>query len=260
MRTGRLLGSVVTLTYGFILLPLIVILGVSFNDTARLDFPPTGLSLRWYDTLIQNPNFMHALLRVTMPVGIVSALCATLLGTLAALGIVRHRFPGRDALQAVFLLPLVVPHILLGAALYLWFANLGFSASIFTLVLGHILIATPYVIRTIAAGLAGLDKSIEEAARDLGASRFGCFVHVVLPQLRSSLVSAGIFALIVSFSDINIALFVSGPETTTVPVFLFSQIQWDSDPSIAAASAGQIVLIGLTIFAIQTIFRARIGR
>lgn len=260
MRVHPALGAVVTVLYGFILLPLVVILGVSFNSTSRLDFPPTGLSLRWYQALLNSDNFMHALLQVTLPAGFISALIATAIGTLAAVGIVRYRFPGRDVLQSLFLLPLVVPHILLGAALYLWFASLGLGGSVATLIMGHILIATPYVIRTVAAGLVGLDPSIEEAARDLGAGTLSVFFQIVLPQIRSSLVSGGIFALIVSFSDINIALFVSGPETTTVPVYLFSQIQWESDPSIAAASAGQIVLIGLTILAIQTIFRARIGR
>ncbi|MEJ0019829.1 MAG: ABC transporter permease [Acetobacteraceae bacterium] len=260
LRIGPLLGSTVVVIYGFILLPLIVILGVSFNDTARLDFPPTGFSLQWYAELLHKAAFLHALLLVSLPVGLISAVCATLLGTLAALGIVRHRFPGREVLQGVFLLPLVVPHILLGAALYLWFASLGLSASLGTLIAGHVLVATPFVIRTVAAGLVGLDRHIEEAARDLGASRFGTFVFVVMPQIRSSLISAAVFALIVSFSDINIALFVSGPETTTLPVYLFSQIQWESDPSVAAASAGQIIVIGLTVFAIQKIFRARVGR
>jgi putative spermidine/putrescine transport system permease protein len=256
----RLLGGIVALIYGFILLPLVVILGVSVNPTDRLDFPPTGLSLRWYDTLLHTPPFLHALLAVSLPVGVASAVCATLLGTLAALGIVRHRFQGQQALQAAFLVPLVVPHILLGAALYLWFATLGLGASLFTLVLGHVLISTPYVIRTVAAGLAGLDRSIEEAARDLGAGRLRCFFEVVVPQLRSSLVSGAVFALIVSFSDINVALFVSGPETTSLPVYLFSKIQWESDPSVAAASAGQIVVIGLTILLVQTVFRGRVGR
>jgi putative spermidine/putrescine transport system permease protein len=259
-RIGPVLSGTVVLIYGFILLPLVVILGVSFNASDRLDFPPTGLSLRWYETLLHQPPFLTALLTVSLPVGVGSAICSTLLGTLAALGLVRYRFPGRDALQAVTLLPLVVPHILLGASLYLWFANLGFSTSIGTLIIGHILIATPYVIRTVAAGLVGLDPFIEEAARDLGAGRLRCFFEVVVPQLRSSLISGAIFALIVSFSDINIALFVSGPETTTLPVYLFSKIQWESDPSVAAASAGQIVIIGLIILLIQQLFRARIGR
>jgi putative spermidine/putrescine transport system permease protein len=112
----------------------------------------------------------------------------------------------------------------------------------------------------VAAGLAGLDLSIEEAARDLGAGRLRCFFEVMVPQLRSSLVSGAVFALIVSFSDINIALFVSGPETTSLPVYLFSKIQWESDPSVAAASAGQIVVIGLTVLLVQGVFRTREGR
>jgi len=259
-RIGTILGSSVIAIYSFILLPLVVILGVSFNNTARLDFPPTGLSFRWYALLLHQPQFIHALLLVSLPVGLMSAISSTLIGSCAALGIVRYRFPGRDFLQAVFLLPLVVPQILLGAALYLWFAELGISASLGTLVVGHILIATPYVIRTVAAGLVGLDPNLEEAARDLGAGRLAAFMFIVVPQIRSSLISAFVFALIVSFSDINVALFVSGPETTTLPVYLFSQIQWESDPSIAAASAGQIVVIGVTVFVIQKIFRARVGR
>jgi putative spermidine/putrescine transport system permease protein len=259
-RISPLLGGVVVLIYGFILLPLVVILGVSFNASDRLDFPPTGFSFRWYQALLDQPQFLHALLAVSLPVGLLSAVSATLLGTLAALGLVRYRFPGRDSLQAAFLLPLVVPHILLGAALYLWFARLGFAASTMTLVIGHVLIATPYVIRTMAAGLAGLDAQIEEAAQGLGAGRLRCFFEILVPQLRSSLISGAIFALIVSFSDINIALFIAGPETTTLPVYLFSKIQWESDPSVAAASAGQIVVIGLIVLAIQKIFRTRIGR
>jgi len=259
-RTGTILGSSVIAIYAFILLPLVVILGVSFNNTARLDFPPTGFSFRWYALLLHQPQFIHALLLVSLPVGLMSAISSTLIGSSAALGIVRYRFPCRDFLQAVFLLPLVVPQILLGAALYLWFAELGITASLGTLVIGHILIATPYVIRTVAAGLVGLDPNLEEAAHDLGAGQMAAFAFVVVPQIRSSLISAFVFALIVSFSDINVALFVSGPETTTLPVYLFSQIQWESDPSIAAASAGQIVVIGLTVFIIQKIFRARVGR
>ena len=259
-RVGTVLTGTIVTIYAFILLPLVVILGVSFNNTARLDFPPTGFSLQWYTTLLYQSQFIHALLLVSLPVGLMSAVIATSSGGLAALGIVRHRFPGRSFLQGIFLLPLVVPHILLGAALYLWFASLGISASLGTLVIGHVLVATPYVIRTVAAGLVGLDPNIEEAARDLGAGRLATFVLVVVPQIRSSLISAFVFALIVSFSDINIALFVSGPQTTTLPVYLFSQIQWESDPSVAAASAGQIVVIGLTVLAIQKIFRARVGR
>jgi putative spermidine/putrescine transport system permease protein len=96
-RIGPVLGGTVMLIYGFILLPLVVILGVSFNAQDRLDFPPSGLSLRWYETLLHQPPFQNALLKVSLPVGVGSAIFSTLLGTLAALGLVRYRFPGRDA-------------------------------------------------------------------------------------------------------------------------------------------------------------------
>jgi len=254
-----LLGAAVLATYVFILLPLVVVIGVSFNPGSGFDFPPRGLSLHWYQVLLSKPDFRHSFIEVSLQVGVLAAVCATLIGTLAAIGIVRFRFPGRAALEAFFLVPLVVPHILLGAALYLYFVRLGLGASLRTLVIGHVLIATPFVIRSVMAGLVGLDPRIEEAAVNLGASRLRAFLLVALPQIKSSLLSGAVFAFIVSFSDINIALFVSGPDTTTLPVYLFSQIQWESDPSVAAASAVQIVVIALVIAALQKIFRVRIG-
>ncbi len=116
----------------------------------------------------------------------------------------------------------------------------------------------PYVIRSVTAGLVGMDPRLEEAAMSLGASRIQAFFKVTLPLLRSSLLSGAIFAFIISFSDINLALFLSGPESTSLPVHLFSQIQWQGDPTIAAASTLQIVIIGLLILLVQRVFRLRL--
>jgi putative spermidine/putrescine transport system permease protein len=258
--TGRrlLLATVATL-YAFILLPLVVVIAVSFNAGSGFDFPPVGFSLRWYEALWNKEAFRHAFIDVSLLVGGLSALIATLLGALAAIGIVRFRFPGSGLLEAFFLTPLIVPHILLGAALYLYFTRIGLSASLTTLTIGHVLIATPFVIRILTASLVGLDPAIEEAAVNLGASRIRAFFMVALPQIKSSLLSGAVFAFIVSLSDINVALFTAGPDTTSVPVYLFSQLQWDSDPSVAAASAIQIVLIALIIVTLQKIFQVRIG-
>ena len=123
---------------------------------------------------------------------------------------------------------------------------------------GHLVICTPYVIRSVTAGLVGMDPRLEEAAMSLGATRLQAFFKVTLPLLRSSLLSGAIFAFIISFSDINLALFLSGPESTSLPVHLFSQIQWQGDPTIAAASALQIVIIGALILVVQRIFRLRL--
>jgi putative spermidine/putrescine transport system permease protein len=151
-----------------------------------------------------------------------------------------------------------VPQILLGAALYLLYARMAVTASIWTLLAGHLVICTPYVIRSVTAGLVGMDPRLEEAAMSLGATRIQAFFKVTFPLLQSSLVSGAVFAFIISFSDINLALFLSGPESTSLPVHLFSQIQWQGDPTIAAASSLQIVVIGTLILAVQRIFRLRL--
>jgi putative spermidine/putrescine transport system permease protein len=197
------------------------------------------------------------LYRVSLLVGLLSVAVATVLGTGAALGLVRFRFVGREAVETFFLAPLLVPEILLGAALYLLCARLEIQASVWTLLLGHLVICTPYVIRSVTAGLVGQDARLEEAAMSLGATRAQAFYKVTLPLLRSSLLSGAIFAFIISFSDINLALFLSGPESSSLPVHIFSQIQWQGDPTIAAASSLQIVIIGMLILVAQRIFRLR---
>jgi putative spermidine/putrescine transport system permease protein len=244
--------------YCFILIPLLIVIPISFNSTDAFDLPVHGLSFRWYWALYNSREFTKSLVDVSLVAGLFTMVSATLLGTLSALALVRCRFPGSNILEAFFLTPLIIPHILLGAAIYLYFSRLGFSASMVTLILGHILIATPYVIRSVTAGLVGLDRSIEEAAINLGANRWRTFFLVVVPQIKSSLVSGAIFAFIISFSDINIALFLSGPNTTTLPVHLFSQIQWESDPSIAAAATIQIAVIVMVIVFLRKLFKPRI--
>jgi len=256
-RPAFLLPTVVVV-YFLLIAPLLVVVGVSFNAGAGFDFPPKGLSLRWYEAFFESRAFTRSFFRVSLVVAIACSISATTIGTLAAIGLVRFRFRGRQALESFFLMPLLVPHILLGAALYLFYARLGVGASIVTLFLGHLVISTPYVIRSVTAGLVGMDPRLEEAAMSLGASRIQAFMKVTLPLLRSSLVSGAIFAFIISFSDINLALFLSGPDTTSLPVHIFSQIQWEGDPTIAAASALQIMIIFCLILLVQRIFKLRL--
>src|SRR5438132_7902889 len=248
----------VVLVYVGLLAPLVVVVAVSFGPSATFEFPPTGLTLHWFEAFFSSQPLVTAFFRVSLVVGLIAALLATLLGTAAAIGLVRFRFFGREALEAFFLMPLLVPQILLGAALYLFYARLTIQASIWTLLWGHLIICTPYVIRSVIAGLVGQDPRLEEAAISLGATRVQAFFKVTLPLLRSSLLSGAIFAFIISFSDINLALFLSGPESTSLPVHIFSQIQWQGDPTIAAASSLQIVIIGMLILIVQRIFRLRL--
>ena len=255
---SRLLLPFVALAYLGLLAPLVVVVAVSFGASAAFEFPPRSLTLHWFEAFFASKAYVTAFFRVSLVVGLLAAVLATLLGTCAALGIVRFRFRGREAIETFFLAPLLVPEILLGAALYLFYASLAIQASIWTLLLGHLVICTPYVIRSVTAGLVGLDPRLEEAAMSLGATRIQAFFRVTLPLLRTSLLSGAIFAFIISFSDINLALFLSGPESTSLPVHIFSQIQWQGDPTIAAASTMQIVVIGLMILVVQRIFRLRL--
>lgn len=252
------LSLAVASVYLALLAPLIVVIGVSFNAGGGFDFPPKGLSLRWYANFFASAPFVTSFFQVSLLIGVFTALFATLTGALAAIGLVRFRFIGREALEAFFLMPLLVPHILLGAAIYLYYARLEMRSSLLTIMLAHLVISTPYVIRSVTAGLVGIDRRLEEAAMSLGAPRVQAFLKVTLPLLRSSLLSGGIFAFIISFSDINLSLFLSGPGTTTLPVQIFSEIQWGGDPTIAAASALQIVIVGLLILIVQRVFRLRL--
>ena len=254
-RSPAVLLPFVVLVYIGLLAPLVVVVAISFGPSEAFEFPPRGFTLHWFSEFFASKSFVDSFFRVSLVVGLLAAVLATLLGTAAAVALVRFRFFGREALETFFLLPLLVPEILLGAALYLLYAR---QASIWTLLWGHLVICTPYVIRSVTAGLIGMDPRLEEAAMSLGATRIQAFFRVSLPLLRSSLLSGAIFAFIISFSDINLALFLSGPESTSLPVHLFSQIQWQGDPTIAAASSLQIVIIGTLILVVQRIFRLRL--
>jgi putative spermidine/putrescine transport system permease protein len=251
--------AVVYLIFAMIMLPMLVVVAVSFNPTAAFTVDFGGASLRWYRAFFTSETFFKALFLVSLPIAIISSIVATLAGALSAIAIVRFRFPGKEFLEAAFMLPLLIPSILLGAALYLLFTRLHAGGSYVSLVIGHVLLGVPYVIRVVSAGLAGISLSLEEAAISLGCDRIGAFRRVTLPLLRSSLFSGAIFAFMVSFGDINLALFVAGPNTTTMPLEIFSEIVWQGDPTVAAASTIQILLVSTLVLVAQRVFRIRLA-
>ena len=252
-----LLKPFVMLTYVLLLAPLAIVIAVSFGASPTYQFPPTELSLKWYRGFFGNPEFVRAFFSVSLVLGFLAAVFASLLGVTAAIGLVRFRFPGRAALEAFFLAPLFIPEILFGAALYLPYARLGIKPSMTSLLLGHVVVCAPFVIRNVMAGLVGLDPRLEEAAMSLGASRVQAFMKVALPLIQSSIISGFIFAFIISFSDINLALFIAGPNSTTLPVYIFNLLLFEADPSVAAASTLQILTVGLLIWLVQYLFRPR---
>lgn len=249
----------VALVFVFLLAPLVVVVLVSFNPTSGFRIPVTEFSLRWYEKFFDLKSFRDGLFLISLPIALASGALATAMGSLAAIALVRGGLLARNAVESLFMLPLLIPSILLGAALYLVCARLGVAGAFWTIVVGHTLLGVPYVIRVVGAGLASVDPRLEEAAISLGCTPVQAFLRVVLPILRSSILSGAIFAFIVSFSDINLALFVAGPTTTTLPIHVFSQIFWEGDPTIAAASAVQIAIVGLLILAMQRLFNIRLS-
>ena len=186
---------------------------------------------------------------------------AVVLGVAAAFPLVRGRFRGREALNALLMSPLVLPSLVYGLAALIFVSALGFSLSIGVLVLSHVAIIVPYVIRTTAASLALLDPHLEEAARSLGANIWRTFVHVVLPNLLPGIATGGAFAFISSFDNLTVSLFLAGPRVETLPIRLFSMIEFDLDPSVAAISTVLVLItLAVVLLAHRAVGLTRIAR
>jgi putative spermidine/putrescine transport system permease protein len=236
-----LLPPVVALIYVFLLGPILIIVLTSFTSTSSTAFPPTGFSLRWYAEFFRSSNFTDAFL-FSLKLASMVAPIATVIGFLAAYAIVRFSGRRRELAQSLALLPAMVPNILISMSLLLVlnFVPLpGFTP----LLAGHVVICLPFAIAGVTASLDGIDADLEIAALTLGASRLRVLWEIVLPLGASGILSALIFSFIISFGDVYIALFLSGPGMTTLPIEVFSSITWESTPVIAAITTLQILLI-----------------
>ncbi|HEY7248807.1 MAG TPA: ABC transporter permease [Xanthobacteraceae bacterium] len=233
-------GALIAL-YLFLLLPLIFILGVSVNDGPTPTFPPVGISFHWYVHAIREESFVQGAVTSAW-LAIAATVIATPLGTAAALGIRRAEFRGKRLVEMLFLAPLAVPGVVIGIALLIAFVGADIGQAPVRLVAAHILLVLPYSIRTVLASLAQIDPALEEAALTLGASRWIAFRLIVLPLIRSGIVAGVLFALILSFDDIALALFLVDANTATLPVAVLSYLQYNFDPSIAAVSSIVIIL------------------
>jgi len=254
-RLGRrLLHAYVVAFLVFMLAPLVVVVGVSFEHHALLRFPPQELSLRWYREVLDSPQFLDAAWN-SLIVAVLATVGSVVLGTPAAYALVRYRFPGRDLVATLLLSPLIVPQLVVGIALLQFFAALGLAASITTLTLGHILITLPYVVRTLSANIVGLDPAVEEAAANLGAGRLQIYRLIVLPLVRSGLYASMVFAFLISFDNAVISLFLVSARTTTLPIAIYTYVEHSLDPSIAAIST---LLMAVSV--VLMVAASRLGR
>jgi putative spermidine/putrescine transport system permease protein len=250
-RAGRaLIAGVSWAILCYLALPLIVVVAISFTTTSYLRFPPVGATLRWYWNVVDDPTFVEAFVLSGQLAG-AATVVALLLGVPAALVISRAEFAGRGVLSAVFLSPLVLPTIVLGAAILQYASALGFARSFWALLVGHVVLVTPYVMRTTLASLSGAERALEEAAQDLGANRLEVFFLVTLPQIKPGVVAGALFAFINSWINVEVSIFNSTSQLTTLPVKLFNYIQFNIEPTLAAVSATTIYFAILLVFAID---------
>jgi putative spermidine/putrescine transport system permease protein len=225
----------------------------------QFQLPPHRLSLRWFSAFVDSTLFVNAFL-VSLTVAVLTALLAAVAGTMVAIGLVRLAPAALGLLETVFLAPIVVPGVLLGAALLMFLLHSPIRGTMLALLIGHLVIAIPYTVQTVVAGLAGIGTSLEEAAMSLGATPIQAFRKATLPLIRSSIVAATIFAFVISFSDVNLAIFLSGPTTVTLPMVIFTDVLHLGEPTVTAASTIQIALIaGLLLIAHRSL-RLRVGQ
>ncbi|RTZ41766.1 ABC transporter permease [Candidimonas sp. SYP-B2681] len=236
--------------YLFMLSPLFFVMWLSFFQDAILYFPPSGYTLGWYQKAVTHPAFVNGFL-TSLQVATLAAVVGVGLGVMAALGIIRFRFRGNKPVNTLLLSPLLIPGIVAGVAIYLAylrlenFLDMDIVGTYGGLVIAHVCLTIPWTVRLVSASMEGLDPSIEEAARNLGASSVVAFVRITLPMLRPAIVAACLFSFIVSFENLELSLSLVGPGRTTLPIAIMQYLEFNLDPTIAAVSAIQIVLLGI---------------
>jgi len=247
---GRLaLKAAAAIALAYILTPLLFVTWLAFFRQEIPSFPPEGYSLRWFLAIADNDRFVAGFL-LSLELAVIATSIGLLLGLPAALALARSRFAGHEFASSMLLLPLIVPGIVLGIALYVFqveaeiATGLPLLGSLGGLIAGHVLIVIPWTVRLVSASLAGLDRSIEEAAQSLGADRWVTFRRVTLPAIRPGVVAAALFSFVSSFGNLEMSLFLVGPGRTTLPIAIIQYLEWKIDPTIAAVSVLQIALIG----------------
>lgn len=238
------------LVVGFIVGPLLVIVAGSFTETPFVAFPPQGFTWRWYQQLLERRDFLHSFL-VSLVLAALCTVAALLLGGLAALGLHRTGAAGREAMRGFLMSPLVLPTIVTGVALLQFYTLVEVDAPLSGLLVGHVLITTPYALRTIGAGLVGLDPALEEAAASLGAGGVRTLLRVTLPAIAPSVTAAAIFVFVTSFDQTTVSLFLAGPEAMPLPVRIYNYIDFAVDPMVAAVSTLLIVFAFAVIALLQ---------
>ncbi|WP_342641355.1 ABC transporter permease [Rhodoligotrophos ferricapiens] len=229
------------LVFAFLMVPLLIVFPISFSSASYLQFPPPGFSLRWYEAYFQDYSWLDSTYR-SLKIAAATTVLATVLGTMMAFSLVRGRYPGRETINQLSMTPLLVPTIIYSVAIYGLFSQLRLIGDWRGIVLAHTVLAIPYVVIIVSASLKTVDPRLEQAAMGLGASRLKAVWRVTLPIIRPALVSAMFLAFVSSFDELVVAMFLGGANMT-LPKKMFDNIMNEIDPTIAAVSVMQVLLV-----------------
>ncbi len=246
--SGVLYRCGIVIAYIFMLLPVFLLIVTSFFSDAIIKFPPSGLSLSWYENAFQRSEFLGGF-TVSLKVAAMATIIGVPVGTAASLALVRSNIRFKQGITTFLLGPIIVPGIVAGTALYLTFLmaqnrfDMDIVGTLPGLVAAHILLTIPWTVRVVTASLQGLDTSVEEAAANLGAKPWTVFFRVTLPIIRPAMVAASLFSFIQSFENLELTLLLVGPGMSTLPIAMLNYLEFQIDPTLAAVASIQIIVI-----------------
>lgn len=230
----------------FLQIPVIVVVLAAFSTTSYLTIPPQGWTLAWFAKVLSDPTYLSAI-RMSLILAIGSTAISLFLGVAAAYALARRMLPGSEAVTAFLMAPLIMPSVVIGVAMLQYYSLIGLRGSLVGLIFAHVVITVPYIVRSALSSISGLDVSLEEAARVLGADGFEAFRLVTLPLIKPGLVAGALFAFITSLDNVPVTIFLISASQTTLPVLIFSSVEMGIDPSVAAISTLLIVVTGVVL-------------
>lgn len=241
-----------------LLLPVVIVVLAGLNAGDYLTFPPQGLSLRWVRAFLSSATFMNAYL-FSFTLALAATAISTVIGTMASLYLARAETRLAGMLRGLFMLPVVVPGVVLGLALYVFYTStgIGLARSFGGLLIGHVLVTCPFVIATVRAALVGFDRSLEEAARSLGATPWGAFWRITLRIIAPGVTAGSLFAFIISFGQFEVTLFLSIPNLQPLPMAMYVSLRYSFEPIAAAAGIFAIILVVLSTVATSRLVSLR---
>lgn len=253
--------TICVLIFGFLIIPIIVIVPLSFNAQPYFSFTPEMLSLnpdgfstRWYEKFFTDPAWQQAV-RNSLFIAFFSTIISTFLGTLAALGLSQKEFPFKTTIMGILISPMVVPLIISAAGMYFFYAKMNLSSTFLGVILAHAALATPFVVITVTATLTGFDHSLTRAAANLGSSPANTFFRITVPLITPGVISGALFAFITSFDEVVVILFVGSVGQRTIPWAMFSGIREEISPTILAVATLLITFSIILLFMVELLRR-----